>query len=480
MTIRPAVLSDSNLTRLRLLLAEAAGLTFDDSRRDSLAFCLSERLRSTGIADVSAYLDLVSDPRSPERQSLLDEVTIQETHFLRNPPQMQALRAQVLPELISAAQTRGRRLRIWSAGCSTGEEAYTLALLLRELLPSTKGWDVRVLATDLSEGALAAARTRTYGERAVQFVSPGQLSRFFSRTPDGRYLVREEVAELVSFSRHNLVLDVPPAKDLDLVLCRNVTIYFGRETTRALISRIHASLRDGGYLLVGHAETLWQVNEDFRLVAMGAGDSSAYVYQRADAAPAPLRPAVPSVRPRQPVSDNTAAGRGNAATSGRLRALVPRQEVEGAQAPPPDPGVPIRAALANGQYEEAVRQARAAAVADPFRAELHYLLGRVLMDLGKDDEALPALRRATYLDPAAGLAHFLLAGVLARSGDLPAAVREYAAAAATLGSDAAEADAAELGGRSIRELAALCSQQAAALSAQTTSAVGGAFRAGPP
>ena len=126
-----------------------------------------------------------------------------------------------------------------------------------------------------------------------------------------------------------------------------------------------------------------------------------------------------------------------------------------------------------------MRQAGAAAVADPFRAELHYLLGRALMDLGQDDEALPALRRATYLDPAAGLAHFLLAGVLARSGDLPAAVREYTAAAATLRSSSAETNAAELGGRTIGELAALCSHLATALSAQPAPAVGGAFRAGP-
>ncbi len=472
------VLSDRDLGRLRRLLADAAGLTFDDSRRESLAYGLSERLRSTGIADVSAYLDLVSDPRSPERQSLLDEVTIQETHFLRNPPQMQALRSQVLPELISAAQAGGRRLRIWSAGCSTGEEAYTLALLLRELLPSTKGWDVRVLATDLSEGALAAARTRTYGERAVQLVSPAQLRRFFRRTPAGRYVVREEVAELVSFSRHNLVLDVPPAGGLDLVLCRNVTIYFSRETTRALVSRIHASLRDGGYLLVGHAETLWQVNEDFRLVAMGEGDSSAYVYQRAGAAP-PVRPAVTARGSARPIRGNAVSGLGGAAASPRLQALVPRQGVPGARVPPPDPGVAIRAALAGGQYEEAARQARTAAAAEPFRAQLHYLLGRVLMDLGQDDEALPALRRATYLDPSAGLAHFLLAGVLARSGDLPAAAREYRAAAATLGSDPAEADAAELGGRSIRELAALCSQLEAALLGQAASRGRSAFRAGP-
>ena len=122
----------------------------------------------------------------------------------------------------------------------------------------------------------------------------------------------------------------------------------------------------------------------------------------------------------------------------------------------PEPAAPIRAALAQGQYEDAARLARSAAAVDPLRADLHYLLGRALTELSRDAEALPALRRAVYLSPDSGLAHFLLAGALARDGDRTAAAREYWAAAQTLGRDPAEASAPELGGRSVRELALLC------------------------
>jgi chemotaxis protein methyltransferase CheR len=135
-------LSDEEYARLRLLLSRSAGLVFDESRRDSMGYSIGERLRATGTATVGEYLDEVCAPGSAERQRLIDEVTIQETHFFRNPPQMRALRAHVLPELVRHAAGNGRRLRIWSAGCSTGEEPYTVAMMLRELLPSTAGWDV--------------------------------------------------------------------------------------------------------------------------------------------------------------------------------------------------------------------------------------------------------------------------------------------------------------------------------------------------
>lgn len=440
-------LHDGDLARLRQLLAAAAGLVFDDSRRASLSAAVAERQRLTGIGDVAAYLDLVCDPTAPERQSLLDEVTIQETHFFRNPPQMRALRTEVLPELVRAARGRGRRLRIWSAGCSTGEEPYTVAMMLRELLPDLTGWDVRVLATDLSQTALETARAGTYGERAVQLASPATRGRFLLPTAAGRHEVRRDVRELVRFAHHNLVLDPAPRESFDLVLCRNVTIYFDRETTRALVRRLHGCLRDGGYLLLGHAETLWQINDDFRLVTVG-GDNPTYVYQR----PAPVRGA--------PQADRRTA----------FRPPEPRaQPYQPPEAPPPAacPADVVQAVLADGRYEQAARLARRAADAEPMRPELHYLLGRSLVEFGRDGEALPALRRAVYLEPAAGLAHFLLAGALARCGDASAAAREYRAAASTLGLDPLEATAPELGGRSPRELAALCLQLEGQLSGST-------------
>jgi chemotaxis protein methyltransferase CheR len=130
-------LTPAEFAHLQDLLSREAGLVFDDSRRDSLGYSIGERLRATGAADTAAYLRLLGDDR--ERQHLLDEVTIQETHFFRNPPQIRALRAHVLPELLEHAAAHGRRLRIWSAGCSTGEEPYGLAMMLREAMPRTAG-----------------------------------------------------------------------------------------------------------------------------------------------------------------------------------------------------------------------------------------------------------------------------------------------------------------------------------------------------
>ncbi|MEX2292036.1 MAG: CheR family methyltransferase [Mycobacteriales bacterium] len=434
MSTAAVVLSDEEFTRLRLLLSRCAGLVFDEGRRSSLGYSIRERLRATGILRVGDYLDLVTAPGAPERQRLLDEVTIQETHFFRNPPQMQALRTHVLPELLREADARGRRLRIWSAGCSTGEEPYTIAMMVRELLSSTAGWDISILGTDLSQAAVAAARRATYGARAVRLATPEQLARFFVPAGDGRFTVGPEVRELVQLSASNLVLDAPPDAGLDLVLCRNVTIYFDRETTRALMTRLHTALRNGGYLLLGHSETLWQVSESFRLVALGSADTAAYVYRRLDE-PAPQRRAVlPQSRCTEPACPDPAAG---TAPVGDLPA--------------------VREALAGGRYADAARLARLSAEADPLRAEVHYLLGLALVDQGLDGEALPALRRAVYLDPDAGLAHFLLAGALARCGDPAAAAREYRAAAATLTLDG-DATAPELGGRSARELAELCAQ----------------------
>jgi chemotaxis protein methyltransferase CheR len=442
------VLDDVAFARLRRLLATVAGLEFHDSRRASLGCSVAERMRQTGARDVTTYLDLVSREGSAELQQLVDEVTIQETHFFRNPPQMRALRRHLLPELVRTAAARDKRLRIWSAGCSTGEEPYSLAMALRELLPSTAGWDVKVVGTDVSHRALAAAREGTYGPRALHATDPQDVARFFlpvSKGEPGRLRVRPEVRELVEFRHHNLVTQSPPfgaGERVDLVLCRNVTIYFSRDTTRSLMRRVHASLHDGGYLLLGHSETLWQLSDDFSLVVLGSGDSSAFVYRRGPVAPSPG--ALPAPR-------RTAA------------APAPRPAV----VPPdlsPDPVAGIRQALAAGRYDEAALLAAAAVAREPLRPELHYLHGLALVEGGHDTDAVPALRRAAYLDPDAGLPHFVLAGTLSRLGHDAAAAGEYRAAATRLGQRPAERTAPELGGRRVSELAQLCDTLAGQLS----------------
>jgi chemotaxis protein methyltransferase CheR len=465
-------LSDAEFGELAGLLHRTAGLAFDDTRRDSLAYSVNERMRACGCATVADYLRLLADPSgAAERQALLDEVTIPETHFFRNPPQIRALRQHVLPELMRQAAGR-RTLRIWSAGCSTGEEPYTIAMLVRELIPANAGWDVEIIATDISTRALTAAKAGRYRERSFVMTDPIDRQRFFVLDAESRaYVIRPEVRDLVEFRHQNLVADSPPFEpgEADLVLCRNVTIYFDRETTKRLMTRMHTTLRDGGYLFLGHAETLWQISTDFSLVSLG----DAFLYRR-QSEDGERRQVLPDRRTEDEPRPTKADRRRG--PSDRRRLPIPRRRSEPlptVETPVPtetpalqpadgrDPLLAVRSAVADGRYDEAADLAADVVDATPLRGEAYYLQGLALGNLGRDAEALVVLRKAVYLNPGDGFAHFLLGGALERLGEHVAASRSYRAAAATLGERPGDAVASELGGRSVAELASVCEQLAA-------------------
>lgn len=453
-------LSDSEFATLAGLLRDSAGLSFEESRRESLAFCVADRMRETHCSDVASYLALLTGPDAgAERQALLDEVTIPETHFFRNPPQIRALRAQVMPELLRQA-AGSKRLRIWSAGCATGEEAYSVAMLVRELLPVNSGWDVKILATDVSTRALAAAAQGTYGPRSFVMTDALDLARWFVLdVAAGTFEVRSEIRELVEFRHHNLVTEPPPFApgELDLVLCRNVTIYFARDTTHMLMKRLHSSLRDGGYLFLGHAETLWQVSDDFSLISVG----DAFVYRRLDTPPGDSeRRTVLRDRRTESEPRPTRADRRRGDADRRTSRVPPGPAAAPTQQSSSDPLDAVRTAVADGRYDEAAALAAEVATATPLGAEAYYLQGLALTNLGRDDDALVVLRKAVYADPEHGFAYFLLAGAMGRLGEHAAAARSYRAAAETLGRRVSDEVAGELGGRSAAELAALCSRLA--------------------
>jgi chemotaxis protein methyltransferase CheR len=467
-------LTDDEFRAIADLLHRTAGLAFDGSRRESLAYSVNERMCASGCTSVADYLRMLADPdAAAERQALLDEVTIPETHFFRNPPQIRALRQHVLPELMRLAAGR-RKLRIWSAGCSTGEEPYTIAMLVRELLPANAGWDVKIIATDISTRALAAAGRGRYAERAFVMTDPVDRQRFFVLDTDSRaYSVRPEVRDLVEFRHHNLVADTPPFEpgEVDLVLCRNVTIYFDRDTTKRLMTRLHSCLSDGGYLFLGHAETLWQISNDFSLVSLG----DAFLYRR-QSENGERRQVLPDRRTEDEPRPTRADRRRGPADRRRLTLGRRKHEQSAPQSVPtqpkqptapaatatasPDPLLAIRTAVDDGRYDEAADLAADFAAANPLRSEAHYLQGLALGNLGRDAEALVVLRKAVYLNPADGFAHFLLGGALERLGEHVAASRSYRAAAATLGERPPDAVAPELGGRSAAELASVCEQLA--------------------
>jgi len=349
---------------------------------------------------------------------------------------------------------------------------------VRELLPPAAEWDVKVLATDVSTRALSAATQGHYGERSFVMTDPLDLARWFVLdTSTGSYVVRDEVRSLVEFRHHNLVTDPPPFEEdaVDLILCRNVTIYFDRETTRRLMKRLHGRLRDGGYLFLGHAETLWQISDDFSLVSLG----DAFVYRRLGEQPDDRRRVLPDRRtenePRPTRADrrrnagdrrdrgDEAAAAASEATPTLARMVTPADPAAPVVVPvlpTRDPLNAVRSALREGRYAEAADIAAEVVATTPLWAEAHYLQGVALTNMGRDAEALIVLRKSVYLDTDHGFAHFMLGGSLDRLGERVAAARSYRAAASTLGRRPLDAVAPELGGRSVAELSALCMELA--------------------
>lgn len=436
-----AQLSDTDFAAVRDYLAKTAGLVFDENRRAGLAVVVADRLHASGARGVVSYLaGLQGAAGEVERTRLLDGVTVQETHFFRNAPQMDALRSRVLPDLMRRAARRKRPLTIWSAGCSTGEEAYTLAMLILELsgtgAAGPTGPAPRIVATDISTEAVLAARRATYRGRSLATMPPSSSKRWLEQRSAGVWAVREEVRRLVEVRVHNLVGDPPPfgPAEVDLVVCRNVSIYFSRETTRSLIGGFHDVLAEGGYLLLGHSETLWQVSDAFALVPMG----EAFVYRRAaDVHPRASR--ISKTLPRAP------------------RQVARRRT---ADAPTVDDLAAARQALAAGDYGEAARVAEAVTVADPLNPEGYVVLGQARTTLGLDSQALDPLRKAVYLDPTAGHAHFLLAGALSRVGQHGPAAVSYRAAGRALPSVPRPVLDSYLGVRPVQDLVDLCDRLA--------------------
>ena len=448
----PTSLTEPEHAALAEYLARTAGLMFDTSRRPGLAGIVLERISATGAADLGAYLARISSPAgADERQRLLDEVTVPETHFFRNPPQMQALRHRLLPELMRRAVSRGRPLTVWSAGCSTGEEPYSLAMLaldVADTLPEAPR--IRVVASDLSSAAVTATERGRYQGRSLSLVDADSLARHFVPASAGAHDVGTAARELVEVRQHNLVTDPPPFEpgEVDLVVCRNVTIYFARETTRALMARFHGVLAAGGYLVLGHAETLWQVTDAYTLVTLG--DAFAY------------RKDVPAQRVSEPVAE---APRPVRRALPRPRVAPPRPHAR-AQHEIPDPDLAgdllrlAREALEQARYAEAARLASAATAASPFEVDAYLVEGRARATVGDDPGALVALRKAVYLSPSAGHARFALAGALSRCGQRAAAAREYRAAAVALPATSTSDLRELLDGCDVDQLVALCQRLA--------------------
>lgn len=259
------------LFQIRDVIYKAAGIFQADNKMHFLEDRCRKRMQALGVGSLPEYHEcLTSRPmRHAELVSLLNEITIGETCFFRHRPQLEAIRKIVLPRIMEAkAKISFRSLKIWSAACSTGEEPYTLAMiLLEEAQTQLKGWTFEVIATDLNENSLALAQEGCYGDYSVRNTDAQVLRRFFTRGNE-KFRIKPEVKSVVNFKRVNLFDDsrMMFMKGMDLILCCNVLIYFNANSKQRVIQHFFNNLLEHGYLFLGHAESLFGISDDFQLV----------------------------------------------------------------------------------------------------------------------------------------------------------------------------------------------------------------------
>jgi chemotaxis protein methyltransferase CheR len=461
--------TDAQLGALRDLLAGYCGVYLDDTRQQVLRGAIRRRTAQTGQSSAAYVAALATPGQRGELQQLAELLLNHETIFFRNRPHMEALRSTILPELARRLPP-GEPIRIWSAGCATGEEPYSIAIAALEALGEPPTRPIEILATDLSAAALTRAQAGVYRGRSLSYLSGAQRGRYFSPRGDG-LAVAPALRRLVRFEQRNL-LD-PFALDtqgVHAIFCQNVTIYFQVATCRALMERFYAALAEGGLLFLGFSETLWNIFNRFRWREV----SGTYVYykeskpaqaaQAALPATAPLAPP-PAGRPQptpQPGAGRIERGREllNAGQADEALELLYARPV-GGELTPQLLALAAQAHANRGDFDLAAAEARRALELDPLTTEAHLLIGMIYARQGQPTEAIVQLERARYLDAAAPLISFHLAECYRQAGRSDRALSEYRTALRKL---AAYQPDQMLDGVAVAWLSATCRRYVSALS----------------
>jgi len=437
-----------------------SGIFLEEIKVDSLRISLVTRATGHNIHDYHDYFELLSHDEE-EFKALMNLVTINETSFFRFPGQFDALRDRIIPRILEDRHaSAANRFRVWSAGCSTGEEPYTIGMtLLDSVLPSL-GFECEILGTDVSTQALERAREGVYPARSLTNLQQHTIQRWFEPIRDGHRPVKE-VRALCDFHYHNLIKEPYPLAFMsgwDVIFCRNVTIYFRLESTRRVVNNFFDALNPGGYLFIGHSETLTSVSDRFETVEV----DGVFLYRK----PLPKRPLtfseaiaerkareVPPTR-RPGVRADTAA-RPERKAETVLAQEVPPQEstpaaqliarahalLESAQADmalslanealalePDNVEAHLVAAFAHadlGHLDDAIKQAESVLADRPLTAGARYILGIISQQRGDMDAALSEFRRTVYIDRDFVLAHFAIANIHRARGENADACREY-------------------------------------------------------
>ena len=270
------VLSDDEFKLFSSLIYNESGIILKETKKEYLQVRIQKRLQAHQLTSYYRYYKFVTDKSRGQREllDLVDSLTINETSFFRNRPQFDLFSNLVIPALIKNKIQSDNKLRLWSAGCSRGQEPYSIAMSVLNRIDAGNVLDIKILASDISMRMLDIAQKGTYCEQDMNNVTHDLRSAYFEQIDD-RYCIKPQVKNLVIFDYHNLKND-NGFKDLDVIFCRNVMIYFDQEEQKRLVHKLCQSLSDGGYLFLGHSESLQGISNKFKFIYHNSGT----VYQK--------------------------------------------------------------------------------------------------------------------------------------------------------------------------------------------------------
>jgi chemotaxis protein methyltransferase CheR len=450
------------LQRLSDYLTARVGLHFAKRNWKELQQKMTASMTDFGFDRVEEFIEglLSLSPTQKQIEILASHLTVGETYFFRERGAFEILEQTLLPGLIAARRKTEKRLRFWSAGCSTGEEPYSLAILIGKLIPDLKDWNVTILATDINTGALRKAEEGIYTDWSFRDNPPWFKEHYFEKVDGNHYRLLPGIRKMVAFSYLNLSEDHYPALQnntnaMDFIFCRNVLMYFAPGQIGLTIERFHRSLLDGGCLVVSPVETALLTHSPF--VTVRFGDSTFYKkdVHKTKVVQKVAEPVEKESIPCTSIPPETAKRRRPEKPSRPTRRAESKKPEEAERTPYeeatvlyqnglyPEAEEKLRKLLSNGgrnqescilfakvlanqgKLDEALGFCEEAVTADKCNARLHYLLATILEEQKKEDEARASLKKALYLDRNFVLAHFAFANLSLRSGKTAEARKHF-------------------------------------------------------
>ncbi len=459
-------LSDDLLSRFQSLLADQMGLHFGPERWPDLRRGLEAASRDFGYRDAGDCLAWLAAAPFSHRQIevLANHLTIGETYFFRERRSWEILETEVLPDLVRSRRQRDRRLRLWSAGCATGEEAYSLAILLTRTIADWRDWAITLLATDVNTSSLERALEGVYGEWSFRDAPPWLKDGYFRQVGNSRYRLESWIRQLVTFAPLNLASDQYPSllnntNAMDLIVCRNVVMYFSPAQAQRVLSQMQHCLVGGGWLVGTATESTYLAAIGLTPVRFPGGVLYRKVETQGDApivrVPSAERSETSGLAEAAAARPTVRCAPDNRSTNAPAiveRAVAHQQQGRCGQAAADLQkllaGDPDNAALLElltrvyadqGKLTEALGWSEKAVAADKLNPHRHFLHAAILQELGAHDQALSSLNRALYLEHDFVAAHFALGSLARRLGRHGLAKRHFSAALRLL--DACASDA---------------------------------------